>query len=70
MTPEKIELGAAIHKREDGTHTLTIQVRGLKEGDAKQISVLLQPLVNQTVEEVLKQRGHVHGDYQPPGKAN
>jgi hypothetical protein len=67
---EQVRLGARVTKQPDGTHAITIQISGLKEADAVQITELLQPLVNNTVAEVLKKRGIVHGDYRPPGKPN
>jgi hypothetical protein len=63
---ENIRLGGRVTKQPDGTYVITIQIAGLaKESDAAQISELLQPLVNNTVADVLKKRGHVQGDYQP-----
>lgn len=67
---EHVRLGARITKQPDGTHAVTIQISGLKETDAAQISEILQPLVNNAVAEVLKKRGNVQGDYQLPGKPN
>jgi hypothetical protein len=67
---EHVRLGARVTKQPDGTHAITIQIAGLKETDAVQISELLQPLVNSAVADVLKKRGNVQGDYQPPGKPN
>jgi hypothetical protein len=68
--PEQVRLGASRFQQPDGTYAVVVQVSGLKEADANEICDLLQPLVNGTVTEVLKKRGPVQGDYNPPGKLN